>query len=58
MKEALFIAYPKINDDTQGQVKFDDLAVKVIAGGLAPHLTVDKVTNMGGELYSFLIKTS
>ena len=49
MKEALFIAYPKISDDTEGQVKFDDLAVKVIAGGLAPHLTVDKTTNMDGE---------
>ena len=32
MKEALFIVYPKINDDTQ--VKFDDLMVKVIADGL------------------------
>ena len=56
MKEALFIAYPKINDDTQGQVKFDDLAVKVIAGGLAPHLTVDKLTNMEGEYdYKFCV---
>ena len=49
MKEALFIAYPKISDNTQGNVKFDDLAVKVIAGGLAPHLTVDKATNIEGE---------
>jgi len=56
MKEALFIAYPKINDDTQGHVKFDDLAVKVIAGGLAPHLTVDKLTNMEGEYdYKFCV---
>ena len=29
IKEALFIAYPKISDNTQGNVKFDDLAVKV-----------------------------
>jgi hypothetical protein len=56
MKEALFIAYPKISDNTQGNVKFDDLAVKVIAGGLAPHLTVDKVTNMEGEYdYRFCV---
>ena len=56
MKEALFIAYPKINDDTEGHVKFDDLAVKVIAGGLAPHLTVDKNKNMDGEYeYRFCV---
>ena len=56
MKEALFIAYPKINDENQGNVKFDDLAVKVIAGGLAPHLTVDKMTNMEGEYdYKFCV---
>jgi len=56
MKEALFIAYPKISDNTQGNVKFDDLAVKVIAGGLAPHLTVDKVINMEGEYdYRFCV---
>ena len=56
MKEALFIAYPKISDDTQGNVKFDDLAVKVIAGGLAPHLTVDKATNIEGEYdYRFCV---
>jgi len=56
MKEALFIAYPKISDNTQGNVKFDDLAVKVIAGGLAPHLTVDKMTNIEGEYdYKFYV---
>ena len=56
IKEALFIAYPKISDDTEGHVKFDDLAVKVIAGGLAPHLTVDKCTNMDGEYeYRFCV---
>ena len=56
MKEALFIAYPKINDDTQGNVKFDDLAVKVIASGLSPHLTVDRNTNFDGEYeYRFYI---
>jgi len=56
MKEALFIAYPKISDNTQGNVKFDDLAVKVIAGGLAPHLTVDKATNIEGEYdYRFCV---
>ena len=56
MKEALFIAYPKINDDNQEHVKFDDLAVKVIAGGLAPHLTVDKMTNIDGEYdYKFCV---
>ena len=56
MKEALFIAYPKINDENQGNIKFDDLAVKVIAGGLAPHLTVDKMTNMEGEYdYKFCV---
>ena len=56
MKEALFIAYPKISDNTQGNVKFDDLAVKVIAGGLAPHLTVDKMTNIQGEYdYKFCV---
>ena len=56
MKEALFIAYPKISDNTQGNVKFDDLAVKVIAGGLAPHLTVDKATNLEGEYdYRFCV---
>ena len=56
IKEALFIAYPKISDNTQGNVKFDDLAVKVIAGGLAPHLTVDKMTNLEGEYdYNFCV---
>ena len=56
MKEAVFIAYPKISDDTEGHVKFDDLAVKVIAGGLAPHLTVDKATNMDGQYeYRFCV---
>ena len=56
MKEALFIAYPKLSDNTEGHVKFDDLAVKVIAGGLAPHLTVDKITNMEGEYeYKFCV---
>ena len=56
IKEALFIAYPKISDNTQGNVKFDDLAVKVIAGGLAPHLTVDKMTNLQGEYdYNFCV---
>ena len=56
IKEALFIAYPKISDNTQGNVKFDDLAVKVMAGGLAPHLTVDKMTNIEGEYdYNFCV---
>ena len=56
IKEALFIAYPKISDNTQGNVKFDDLAVKVIAGGLAPHLTVYKMTNLEGEYdYNFCV---
>ena len=56
IKEALFIAYPKISDNTEGHVKFDDLAVKVIAGGLAPHLTVDKNTNLDGEYeYKFCV---
>ena len=56
MKEALFIAYPKIGDESQKNVKFDDLALKVIAGGLAPHLTVDKATNLEGEYdYKFYV---
>ena len=56
MKEALFIAYPKIVDESQKNVKFDDLALKVIAGGLAPHLTVDKMTNIEGEYdYRFCV---
>ena len=56
MKEALFIAYPKIGDESQKNVKFDDLALKVIAGGLAPHLTVDKLTNIEGEYdYRFCV---
>ena len=55
-KEALFIAYPKISDKNQENVKFDDLAVKVIAGGLAPHLTVDKMSNIEGEYdYRFCV---
>ena len=37
-------------------MKFDDLAVKVIAGGLKPHLTVDKATNLDGEYdYRFCV---
>ena len=56
MKEALFIAYPKIGDESQKNVKFDDLALKVIAGGLAPQLTVDKATNLEGEYdYKFYV---
>ena len=55
-KEALFIAYPKISDDTEGQVNFDELAVKVIGGGLSPHLTVDKNLNYQGEYdYKFCV---
>ena len=56
MKEALFIAYPKLSEEAEGQVKFDDLGVKVIAGGLPPHLTVDKASNMDGEYeYRFCV---
>ncbi len=55
-KEALFIAYPKISDDTEGHVKFDELAVKVTAAGLSPHLTVDKDKNIDGEYeYRFCV---
>ena len=54
MKEALFIAYQKINYDTQGQVKFDDLVVKVIAGGLVPHLTVNKLKNKENTIINFV----
>lgn len=44
-KEALFIAYPKIEGDNEGNVTFNELPLKVMACGLKPHLTVDKPLN-------------
>ena len=55
-KNALFIAYPKIEGDTEGKVTFNELPLKVMACGLKPHLTVDKNLNMENKYeYKFYV---
>ena len=55
-KNALFIAYPKIEGDREGKVTFNELPLKVMACGLKPHLTVDKNLNMEGKyVYKFYV---
>ena len=54
MKESLFIAYPYIENDDS--VKFNELELKVIGGGLKPHLVVDRETNIEGKyVYNFVV---
>ena len=54
MKESLFIAYPYIENDDS--VKFNELALKVIGGGLKPHLVVDRDKNFDGNyVYNFTV---
>ena len=54
MKNALFIAYPKI--EGENKVQFNELALKVIGGGLKPHLIVDKNPNFNKQFeYRFTV---
>jgi len=54
LKSALLVAQPVFEDEMMSSVKMSDLAVRINAWGIQPHLTVNKPPSLEGNIiYSF-----
>lgn len=59
IKSALLVAHLNFEEDTISAVKMSDLAVKIDSFGIRPHLTVNKLPSLDGDItYKFYYNSS